>query len=168
MDESTPCSLEKKYYKDAMDWYYYLCVMLSRVQFFVTPQTAAHQAPLSMEFSRQEYWSGLPFHTPGKLSNPGIEPMSLVSTAFPALAGRFFTTVPLGKTHHYYYLSKVHYLNMEGTQQISSPLSIPPCWFFIKRTHTTLEHQYISNVCTNSLLTQAKYIQLTTENVTLN
>ena len=47
MDESTPCSLEKKYYKDAMDWYYYLCVMLSRVQFFVTPQTAAHQAPLS-------------------------------------------------------------------------------------------------------------------------
>ena len=55
MDESTPCSLEKKYYKDAIDWYYYLCVMLSRVQFFVTPQTAAHQAPLSMEFSRQEY-----------------------------------------------------------------------------------------------------------------
>ena len=55
MDESTPCSLEKKYYKDVMDWYYYLCVMLSRVQFFVTPQTAAHQAPLSMEFSRQEY-----------------------------------------------------------------------------------------------------------------
>ena len=55
MDESTPCSLEKKHYKDAMDWYYYLCVMLSRVQFFVTPQTAAHQAPLSMEFSRQEY-----------------------------------------------------------------------------------------------------------------
>ena len=38
MDESTPYSLEKKYYKDAMDWYYYLCVMLSHVQFFVTPQ----------------------------------------------------------------------------------------------------------------------------------
>ena len=49
----------------------------------------AHQAPLSMEFPRQEYWSGLSFPT-----NPGIEPLSLVS---PALAGRFFTTAPPGK-----------------------------------------------------------------------
>ena len=65
MDESTPCSLEKKYYKDATDWYYYFCVALSRVQLFVTPQTAAHQAPLSTEFSRQEYWSGWPLPTPG-------------------------------------------------------------------------------------------------------
>ena len=76
MDESTPCSLEKKYYKDAMDWYYYLCVMLSRVQFFVTPQTVAHQAPLSMEFSRQGYRSGLPFPSPEDLPDPGIEPRS--------------------------------------------------------------------------------------------
>ena len=85
--------------------------MHSHVWLFATPWTVAHQALLSMEFSRQEYWSGLPFHTPGKLSHPGIEPMSLVSTAFPALAGRFFTTLPLGKTHHcYHYLGKVHYL----------------------------------------------------------
>ncbi|ELR49492.1 hypothetical protein M91_06984, partial [Bos mutus] len=49
----------------------------------------AHQAPLSMRFSRQEYWSGLPFLSPGDLSNPGIKPVSLMS---PALAGRFFTT----------------------------------------------------------------------------
>ena len=69
------------------------CV-LSCVQLFVTPQTVAHQAPLSMGFSRQEYWSGLPFPPPGYLPNPGIEPMSLVS---PALAGRFFTTAPPGK-----------------------------------------------------------------------
>ena len=55
----------KKYYKDATDWYYYFCVVLSRVQLFVTPQTAAHQAPLSTEFSRQEYWRGLPLPTPG-------------------------------------------------------------------------------------------------------
>ena len=48
----------------------------------------AHQAPLSMKFFRQEYWSGLPFPTPGDLSDPGIKPMSLVS---PALAGKFFT-----------------------------------------------------------------------------
>ena len=48
---------------------------------FVTPWTAARQAPLSMGFSRQEYWSGVPFPSPGDLPNPGIEPMSL------ALAG---------------------------------------------------------------------------------
>ena len=49
--------------------------------FFVTPWTAAHQAPLSMGFSRQEYWSGLPFPSPGDLSNPRIETMSLESPA---------------------------------------------------------------------------------------
>ena len=49
---------------------------LSCVPLFVTPWTVAHQAPPSMEFSRQEYWSGLPFSSPGDLSNPGIEPGS--------------------------------------------------------------------------------------------
>ena len=49
---------------------------LSRVQLFVAPWTAAHQAPLSMGFSRQEYCSGLPFPSSGDLSNPGIEPRS--------------------------------------------------------------------------------------------
>ena len=53
------------------------------------PWTVALQAPLSMEFSRQEYWSGLPFPPPGNLPDPGIEPVSTVS---PALAGRIFTT----------------------------------------------------------------------------
>ena len=51
------------------------CV-LSHVWFFVTPWTVAHQAPLPMEFSRQEYWSGLPFPSPGDLPNPWIEPGS--------------------------------------------------------------------------------------------
>ena len=51
----------------------YVCV-LSRVQLFAAPWTVAHQAPLAMAFSRQEYWSGLPFPSPGDLSNPGIEP----------------------------------------------------------------------------------------------
>ena len=60
---------------------------------FAFPWTAAHQVPLSMGFSRQEYWSGLPFPPPGDLPHPGIEPMSLVSLA---LAGGFFTTVPQG------------------------------------------------------------------------
>ena len=49
---------------------------LSRVQLFVTPWTIAHQAPLSMGFSRQEYWSGLPFPSPEDLPDPGIEPRS--------------------------------------------------------------------------------------------
>ena len=62
---------------------------LSRVWLFETPRTIAHRAPLSMGFSRQEYWSRLPFPTPGNLSYLGIEPGSLGS---PALAGRFFTT----------------------------------------------------------------------------
>ena len=52
------------------------------------------QAPLSMEFSRQEYWSGLPFPTPGDFPNSGIEPTSLAS---PALVDGFFTTVSPGK-----------------------------------------------------------------------
>ena len=53
------------------------CYLLSRVWFFATPWTIACQASLSMEFSQQEYWSGLPFPSPGDLPNPGIEPGSL-------------------------------------------------------------------------------------------
>ena len=63
--------------------------LFSHVQLFETPWTVAHQAPASMGFSTQEYWSGLPFPSPGDLPDPGIEPTSLMS---PALAGRFFTT----------------------------------------------------------------------------
>ena len=53
-----------------------VCESLSRVQLFATPWTIAHQAPLSMGFSRQEYWSGLPFPPPESLPDPGIEPGS--------------------------------------------------------------------------------------------
>ena len=63
--------------------------MLSHVQFFVTPWTVAHQAPLSMGFLRQEFWSGLPCPPPGDLPDPRVEPTSLMSSA---LADRFFTT----------------------------------------------------------------------------
>ena len=59
-----------------------------------TPCTVAYQASLSMGFSQQEYWSGLPFPPPGDLPIPGIKPTSPVS---PATAGRFFTTEPPGK-----------------------------------------------------------------------
>ena len=63
--------------------------LLSRVRLLVTQWTAALQPPLSMGFSRQEHWSGLPCPPPGDLPDPGIEPTSLLS---PALAGMFFTT----------------------------------------------------------------------------
>ena len=68
--------------------------MLSHVHLFATQWTVAHQAPLSMGFSRQEYWSGLPFPPPGDLPNPGMEPMPPAS---PALVGKFLTTLP---RHH--------------------------------------------------------------------
>ena len=54
---------------------------LSRVRLFATPWTVAYQAPLSMEFSRQEYWSGLPFPSSGDLPDPGLEPRSPVLQA---------------------------------------------------------------------------------------
>ena len=68
--------------------------LLGHVRYFVTPWTVVLQYPLSMGFSRQEYWSGLPFLPTGDLPDPGIEP---TSPASPALAGRFFTPEPPGK-----------------------------------------------------------------------
>ena len=69
-------------------WSLHVCVFscFSCVQLFVTPLTVAHQAPLSVGFSRQVYWSGLPYPPPGDLPHPGSKPGS------PASAGRFFTT----------------------------------------------------------------------------
>ena len=64
---------------------------LSRVQLFATPWTVAHQAPPSMGFSRQEYWSGLPSLSPGDLPDPGIEPRS------PALQADALPSEPPGK-----------------------------------------------------------------------
>ena len=67
---------------------------LGHVRPFVAPSSVAYHAPLSMEFSRQQYWRGLSFPNPRSLSDPGIKPASLAS---PALAGGFFTIVPSGK-----------------------------------------------------------------------
>ena len=64
---------------------------LSRVRLFATPWTVAHQAPPSMGFSRQEYWSGVPFPSPGDLPNPGIKPRS------PAFQADAFTSELPGK-----------------------------------------------------------------------
>ena len=70
-----------------MTFVFLSCLVMSKP--FETPWTVARQAPLSMGFPKQEYWSGLLFPPPGDLPDPGIEPASL---AFPALAGRFLTT----------------------------------------------------------------------------
>ena len=64
----------------------------------LTSWTVARQVPLSMGFSRQEYWSGLPLPPAGNFPNPETEPVSLSS---PTLAGGFFSTVPPGKPHRY-------------------------------------------------------------------
>ena len=84
-----------------------MCVMSvcvhSRGQLSATPSTVAHQAPLSIGFSRQEYCSGLPFPPPRDLPNPGIKPMSL---ATPALTGGFFTTKLPGKLWWRWYSNK--------------------------------------------------------------
>ena len=66
---------------------------LSHVQLFAAPWTVAYQVPLSMGFSRQEYWSGVLFSSPEDLPDPGIKPASH------ALAGRFFATEPPGKPY---------------------------------------------------------------------
>ena len=73
---------------------------LSRVQLLVTPWTVAHQAPPSMEFCRQEYWSGLPFPSPGDLPDPGIEPRS------PALQADALPFEPPGKPTKFKYVFK--------------------------------------------------------------
>ena len=79
----------------------YSCVLslFSRVRLFAAPWTVAYQVPLSMGFSRQEYWSGLPFPSPGDLPDRGIKFTSLMS---PALAGKFFTTSDTWEAHRIY------------------------------------------------------------------
>ena len=72
----------------------HLPLSLSRVQLFVTPWTVAYQAPLSIGFSRQECWSGLPFPSPGDLPDPGIEPGS------PTLLADALPSEPPGKPHY--------------------------------------------------------------------
>ena len=75
-----------------MSKYYKVKVrLLSHVRLFATPWTVAHQPPPVMGFSRHEYWSGLPFPSPGDLPYPGTEPMS------PALQADALTSEPPGK-----------------------------------------------------------------------
>ena len=78
-------------------FHYSLLLLFSHLvmsDFFLTPRTLSHQAPLSMGFSRQEYWSGWPFPSPEDRPDPGIE------LASPPLAGGFFTIEPIEKLHY--------------------------------------------------------------------
>ena len=81
----------------------------------VTSWTVACQAPLPMKSSRQEYWSSLPFPTPGDLPNPGIKP---TSPASPAFAGEFFTTEPSGKPTKGTYLNIIMVIDDKRTSNI--------------------------------------------------
>ena len=89
-----------------------LCSVVSNS--LATPWTVAPQAPLSMEFSRQEYWSGLPFSFSGGLPHPGIKHTSPVS---PALAGRFFTTEPPGKPWNWVILTLILFFPVKFWKQ---------------------------------------------------
>ena len=101
-------------------WFPSVCV-LSRAQLFATRWTVAGQAPLSMEFSRREYLSGVPFSSPEDLPHPGIEPASPMS---PALAGRLFTTEPPGKPFsHIHLFSLWIHLKILMHQEWTHPLN---------------------------------------------
>ena len=96
---------------------------------FTTPWTVAHQAPPSMGFPRQEYWSELPFPSPGDLLDPGIRPESPAS---PRLAGGFFTTEPpglLSVINSYPAAGVAHSFNHTISQrfQDNTKTTIPPC-----------------------------------------
>ena len=78
---------------------------------FATLWTVALQAPLCMEFPRQEYWNGLPFPSPGDLPNPGIKPVP------PALAGEFFTTELLYTTGNYIQCLVITYNGKESEKK---------------------------------------------------
>ena len=137
--------------------------MLSSVWLLETPWTVALQAPLSMGFSRQEYWSGLPCPPLGDLPDPGIKPISLAS---PALADTFFTTIATWEALNQPYSNKKKFflkINNTGLLGFGSStlwegmfwqlFHFPFCWntldmfcpWQIARTLKTLEKKFISN-----------------------
>ena len=118
------------------DWLIFLYTKdsLSRIRLFATPWTVIHQIPLSMGFSRQEYWSGVPFPSPGDLPGPGIEPRS------PALQEDALTSEPPGKwdPKTYFLFSKIH-LNQILSNQVHSMYLWPESYLFVKKKLTAKE-----------------------------
>ena len=90
----TRCSFINSISLDKLPMPFVCSWVLRCIQFFATPKTVAHQTPLSEGFSRQEYWSGLPFPAPGDLRDSRIKPMS---PGFPGLTGGLFTAKSCGK-----------------------------------------------------------------------
>ena len=107
--------------------------LLSRVRLFATPWTVAHQAPPSMGFSRQEYWSGLPFPSPGDLPNPGIEPRS------PTLQADALISEPPGKTKDKGTKVKLKVKLLSRVRLFETPLTVahqaPPSMGFSKQEY---------------------------------
>ena len=107
-------------------------MLLSRVQLLSAPSTVALQTPLSIEFPRQDYWSGLLFPPPKDLPNPGIKPTSL------PLAGGFFTTAPVGKPIQ---VTRSTLLLLSHVQRFVTPWTTA-CQAFLSFTisHSLLKH----------------------------
>ena len=106
-------------YSNPSTWY--ICFSLSCVRLFATPWTVAYQAPPSMGFSRQEYWNGLPFPSPGDLPNPGIEPGS------PALQADSLPSEPPGKPQDLSFLQRslIHFIGKKYQKPRSG------WWFYL-------------------------------------
>ena len=108
--------------------YCFVVQLLSRLRlFFMTPWTVACQAPLSMRFSRQEYWSGLPFPFPENIPNPGMEPQT------PTLAGRLFSTESLMKP-----IKNKYYINLNAQIASSICQEFSVCYFSSRNIPTIL------------------------------
>ena len=106
--------------------------LLSRVRLFATPWTVAYQAPPSVGFSRQEYWSGLPFPSPGDLPNPGIEPGSpvLQADALPSEPPRKSGCLTLAEWPHNYGYLVIVQLSLR-TIRLSYSSSVYSCHLFL-------------------------------------
>ena len=92
----------------------------------MTPLTVAHQAPLSMGFPRQKYWSGLLFPPTEDLPSPGIKP---ISPAPPTLAGRFFTTETPGKPYMYAAAAAAAAKSLQSCPTLRNPIGSSPKLF---------------------------------------
>ena len=95
---------------------------LSRVRLFVTPWTIAYQAPPSLGFSRLEYWSGLPFPSPGDLPNPGIEPGS------PTFQADALTSEPPGKSEALHKNHRAQGVQISSVQSLSHVRLFATSW----------------------------------------
>ena len=117
--------------------------------FFGTPWTVAYQAPLSVGFCRQEYWSGLLFPPPGDLPDPGIKLLSLMS---PALADRLFTTIPPGKPSLTYFpLTSKAFVLLDWVEFGLGCIGSLPCSpFLLLLGLAERAHQFLSNALASS------------------